>query len=108
QQRAYSEQRVQQHEREQRGLHAAPERIREMQRDHEQEEDGRGALDEPRPHARLGIAPALRAPPPPQDLGHAQWLADMPQRSTVRRSSQRKTKFSTTSPMTITVSSPAK
>ena len=37
-----------------------------------------------------------------------QWPADMPQRSTVRRSSQRKNRFSTSRPIRITVSSPAK
>src|SRR4029450_12487760 len=60
---ADTEQGVDEHERQQGGLHAAPKRVHQMQGDHEQERDRRGALDEPRPHAALRIPPALDGGP---------------------------------------------
>src|SRR5256714_11907273 len=63
-QRAHAEQRVEQGQREQRRLHAAPERIDEVRGDHDEEQDRRRALDEPRPHATPRVAPALEARPP--------------------------------------------
>src|SRR2546423_5663782 len=62
-QRGQAEQRVEQGQREQRRLHAAPERIDEVRGDHDEEQDRRRALDEPRPHAAARVAPALQGRP---------------------------------------------
>src|SRR5204863_383631 len=76
----------------QRRLHAAPERIDEMRGDHDEQRDGRRALDEPRPHADAGAAPAFGARP----------LAPQDPRRRPRRRRRRHSRFSTVRPSAIT------
>jgi hypothetical protein len=44
-------------------LHRASKRVREMQSDHDEQPDGCHPLDEPGPHADLGVAPAFASRP---------------------------------------------